>query len=58
MRKEGQELSDDIIGPEEHRTYTLNKKGESKQNTWSSSGYPDEFIVRVQRGEILVSFSQ
>ena len=58
MKKDGQELSEDIIGPEEHRTFTLNKKGDSKQNTWSSSGNPDEFVVRVQRGEMLVSFSQ
>jgi hypothetical protein len=58
MKKDGQELSEDIIGPEEYRTYTLKEKGDSKQNTWSSSGNPDEFIVRVQKGEILVSVNQ
>ena len=58
MKKDGQELSDDILGPEEYRTYTLTEKGDSKQNTWSSSGNPDEFIVRVQKGEMLVSVSQ
>jgi len=36
----------------------LKKKGESKKNTWSNSSGADEFIVRVEKGEILVNVSQ
>jgi hypothetical protein len=52
--KGGKETSEDVIGPEEYRTYTFNKKGDSKNNTWSNSAGADEFILRVEKGAILV----
>ncbi|MGB7054642.1 MAG: DUF4412 domain-containing protein [bacterium] len=58
LAKGGKEVSDDVIGPKEYRTYTMSKKGDSKKNTWSSSAGADEFIVRVEKGEILVNVSQ
>lgn len=56
--KGGKEVSDDVIGPKDHRTYTMQKEGDSKKNTWSNSTGADEFIVRVEKGEILVNVSQ
>ncbi|KPK63354.1 hypothetical protein AMJ83_07220 [candidate division WOR_3 bacterium SM23_42] len=58
LTKGGNEVSEDVIGPKDYRTYTLKKKGESKKNTWSNSSGADEFIVRVEKGEILVNVSQ
>lgn len=58
LAKGGKEVSDDVIGPKEYRTHTMSKKGDSKKNTWSSSAGADEFIVRVEKGEILVNVSQ
>lgn len=58
LAKGGNEVSEDVIGPKDYRTYTLKKKGESKKNTWSNSAGADEFIVRVENGEILVNVSQ
>ena len=58
LAKGGNEVSEDVIGPKDYRTYTLKKKGESKKNTWSNSAGADEFIVRVESGEILVNVSQ
>jgi hypothetical protein len=58
LAKGGQEVSDEVVGPEDFRTYTMQKKGDSKKNTWSNSTGADEFIVRVDKGEILVNVSQ
>jgi hypothetical protein len=58
LARDGQEVSDEVIGPEDIRTYTMQKKGDSKKNTWSNSTGADEFIVRVDKGEILVNVSQ
>ncbi len=58
MTKSGKEVSEDVIGPEEYRTYTFDKQGESKTNTWSNSAGADEFVVRVEKGTVLVIVNQ
>jgi len=58
LSKGGKEVSDDVIGPKDSRTYTMNKEGDSKKNTWSNSIGADEFIVHVEKGEILINVSQ